>query len=92
MTTVTPLPPLPRTPAGAPPRRTPAQRRLTGAAALTVLCLAVAALWVCYVLVHLDAPGVAAPGTSSPSCSTRCPPPARACCCTPTVREIHSVG
>ncbi|WP_406111819.1 ATP-binding protein [Kitasatospora purpeofusca] len=61
MTTVTPLPPLPRTPAGAPPRRTPAQRRLTGAAALTVLCLAVAALWVCYVLVHLDAPGVAAP-------------------------------
>ncbi|MFB8236728.1 ATP-binding protein [Kitasatospora purpeofusca] len=61
MTTVTPLPPLPRTPAGAPPRRTPAQRRLTGAAALTVLCLAVAALWVCYVLVHHDAPGVAAP-------------------------------
>ncbi|KJY32678.1 hypothetical protein VR45_21875 [Streptomyces sp. NRRL S-495] len=61
MTTVTPLPPLPRTPAGAPPRRTPAQRRLTGAAALTVLCLAVAALWVCYVLVHLDAPGVEAP-------------------------------
>ncbi|MCX4688908.1 histidine kinase [Kitasatospora purpeofusca] len=61
MTTVTPLPPLPRTPAGAPPRRTPARRRLTGAAALTVLCLAVTALWVCYVLVHLDAPGVAAP-------------------------------
>ncbi|WP_327074639.1 ATP-binding protein [Kitasatospora purpeofusca] len=61
MTTVTPLPPLPRTPAGAPPRRTPARRRLTGAAALTVLCLAVAALWLCYVLVHLDAPGVEAP-------------------------------
>ncbi|WP_051754905.1 GAF domain-containing sensor histidine kinase [Kitasatospora purpeofusca] len=61
MTTVTPLPPLPRSPAGAPPRRTPARLRLTGAAALTVLCLAVAALWVCYVLVHLDAPGVEAP-------------------------------
>ncbi|MFB8170247.1 ATP-binding protein [Kitasatospora purpeofusca] len=61
MTTVTPLPPLPRTPAGAPPRRTPARLRLTGAAALTVLCLAVAALWVCYVLVHLDAPGIEAP-------------------------------
>nr|BEK69389.1 hypothetical protein KPHV_66160 [Kitasatospora purpeofusca] len=61
MTTVTPLPPLPRTPAGAPPRRSPDRLRLTGAAALTVLCLAVAALWVCYVLVHLDAPGVEAP-------------------------------
>ncbi|CAN3983965.1 ATP-binding protein [Kitasatospora purpeofusca] len=61
MTTVTPLPPLPRTPAGAPPRLTPARRRLTGAAALTVLCLAVAALWVCYVLVHLDAPGIEGP-------------------------------
>ncbi|MFB7674362.1 ATP-binding protein [Kitasatospora purpeofusca] len=61
MTTVTSLPPLPRTPAGAPPRRTPARLRLTGAAALTVLCLAVAALWVCYVLVHLDAPGIEAP-------------------------------
>ncbi|MFJ8433383.1 ATP-binding protein [Kitasatospora sp. NPDC094019] len=61
MTTVTPLPPLPRTPAGAPPRRTPARRSLTGAAALTVLCLAVATLWVCYVLVHLDSPGVEAP-------------------------------
>ncbi|MEK2490783.1 ATP-binding protein [Kitasatospora purpeofusca] len=61
MTTVTPLPPLPRTPAGAPPRLTPARRRLTGAAALTVLCLAVATLWVCYVLVHLDAPGIEGP-------------------------------
>ncbi|MFE6747650.1 ATP-binding protein [Kitasatospora purpeofusca] len=61
MTTVTPLPPPPRTPAGAPPRRTPARLRLTGAAALTVLCLAVAALWACYVLVHLGAPGVEAP-------------------------------
>ncbi|MFC5662184.1 ATP-binding protein [Kitasatospora misakiensis] len=61
MITVIPPRPLPRTPAGALPRRTPAQRRLTAAAALTVLCLAVATLWVCYVLVHLGAPGVEGP-------------------------------
>ncbi|MFF2349489.1 sensor histidine kinase [Kitasatospora sp. NPDC058115] len=61
MTTVIPSRPRPHTRAGAPPRRTPAQRRLTGAAALTVLCLAVATLWICYVLVHLGASGVEGP-------------------------------
>ncbi len=61
MITVIPPRPLPRTPVGAVPRRTPAQRRLTGAAVLTVLCLAVATLWVCYVLVHLGAAGVEGP-------------------------------
>ncbi|WP_380281064.1 sensor histidine kinase [Kitasatospora purpeofusca] len=61
MTTVIPFRPRPRTPAGSPPRRTAAQRRLTAAAAVTVLCLAVATLWICYVLVHLGAPGIEAP-------------------------------
>ncbi|MFB6892772.1 ATP-binding protein [Kitasatospora sp. NPDC056327] len=61
MTTVIPFRPRPHAPGGALPRRTPAQRRLTAAAALTVLCLAVATLWAGYVLVHLGAPGVEAP-------------------------------
>ncbi|MFJ9952248.1 sensor histidine kinase [Kitasatospora sp. NPDC091207] len=58
MTTV--IPPRPRTP-GSTARRTPARRQLTGAAVCTALCLAVATLWTCYVLVHLGAPGVADP-------------------------------
>ncbi|MFE6871750.1 sensor histidine kinase [Kitasatospora sp. NPDC057692] len=61
MTTVIPFRPRPRTPAGPLPRRTAAQRQLTAAAAVTVLCLAVATLWVCYVLVHLGAPGIEGP-------------------------------
>ncbi|MFE7562862.1 sensor histidine kinase [Kitasatospora sp. NPDC057500] len=61
MTTAIPFRPRPHTPAGPLPRRTAAQRHLTGAAAVTAFCLAVATLWVCYVLVHLGAPGVEAP-------------------------------
>ncbi|MET8699480.1 ATP-binding protein [Kitasatospora sp. NPDC004723] len=61
MTTVIPSRPRPHTPAGALPRRTAAQRQLTWAAAVTVFCLAVATLWVCYVLVHLGAPGIEGP-------------------------------
>ncbi|MFB7471999.1 sensor histidine kinase [Kitasatospora sp. NPDC056184] len=61
MTMVIPFRPRPRTPAGPLPHRTAAQRRLTAAAAVTVVCLAVATLWVCYVLVHLDAPGIEGP-------------------------------
>ncbi|MEV0532505.1 ATP-binding protein [Kitasatospora sp. NPDC050463] len=62
MTTV--IPPRPRTPARPArpaPRRTAAQRQLTGAAICTALCLAVATLWTCYVLVHLGTPGVDRP-------------------------------
>ncbi|MFE2721251.1 sensor histidine kinase [Kitasatospora sp. NPDC059327] len=58
MTTV--IPPRPRT-TGPTARRTPARRQLTGAAACTALCLAVAALWTCCVLVHPAAPGAAVP-------------------------------
>ncbi|MEE1823643.1 hypothetical protein PUR61_15790 [Streptomyces sp. BE20] len=63
MTTVISLRPRsrPHGPARATPHRTPAQRRLTGAAVLTALCLAIAAAWVCYVLVHLGEPGVDRP-------------------------------
>ncbi|MER5349945.1 ATP-binding protein [Kitasatospora sp. NPDC002551] len=61
MTTVIPSRSRPRTPAGGLPRRTAAQRHLTGAAAVTVFCLVVATLWVCYVLVHLGSPGIEAP-------------------------------
>ncbi|MGV9266046.1 ATP-binding protein [Kitasatospora sp. NPDC003701] len=58
---ITVIPPRPRTPARPVPRRTPAQRQLTGAAICTALCLAVATLWTCYVLVHLGSPGVDRP-------------------------------
>ncbi|MEV6977345.1 ATP-binding protein [Kitasatospora sp. NPDC093806] len=61
MTTVISPRPRPRTSAGIAPLRTPAQRQLTGAAAVTALCLAIATLWICYVLVHLGDPGVEAP-------------------------------
>ncbi|MGW4891880.1 ATP-binding protein [Kitasatospora sp. NPDC004240] len=41
-----------------PPRRTPAQRHLLGAAACTALCVVVSTLWACYVLAHLGEPGI----------------------------------
>ncbi|MFJ9691092.1 sensor histidine kinase [Kitasatospora sp. NPDC101183] len=42
-------------------RRTPAERQLTAAAVATAVCLVAAALWTCYVLVHLGDPGVSHP-------------------------------
>ncbi|MER6298286.1 ATP-binding protein [Kitasatospora sp. NPDC001539] len=44
-----------------PRRRTPAERQLTAAAVATAVCLVVATLWTCYVLVHLGEPGVSRP-------------------------------
>ncbi|MFD0349934.1 hypothetical protein ACFQ0M_35730 [Kitasatospora aburaviensis] len=41
--------------------RTRAERRLTAAAAVACLCLALATLWSCYVLAHLGDPRVVAP-------------------------------
>ncbi|MFB7613241.1 ATP-binding protein [Kitasatospora sp. NPDC056181] len=51
----------PRASARPTPRRTAAQRQLTAAAVCTAFCLAVATLWICYVLVHLGEPGVDRP-------------------------------
>ncbi|MFI8081296.1 ATP-binding protein [Kitasatospora sp. NPDC086009] len=58
---ITVIPTRPRTATGPSARRTPAQRQLAAAAACTALCLAVATLWTCYVLVHLGTPGVDRP-------------------------------
>ncbi|WP_406206377.1 histidine kinase [Kitasatospora sp. NBC_01560] len=53
--------PRPRASARSAARRTAARRQLTGAAVCTAVCLVVGTLWVCYVLVHLGAPGVDRP-------------------------------
>ncbi|MFD4656944.1 histidine kinase [Kitasatospora sp. NPDC058444] len=43
------------------PRSGPAERQLAAAGLVALVCLAAAALWVGYVLIHLGAPGVSVP-------------------------------